>query len=110
LFFLHDTANPIDDELDDENGNLLSSVVPGDMIHMGGLLHGYQSPYRIVAATPVRLLRLSLEAFELFSLRRPWIVQAVVRYCRRPVHLQVMRPKDDYLWKSNRHIELRRIV
>jgi len=110
LFFLHDTASPIDDELDDENGNLLSSVVPGDMIHMGGLLHGYQSPYRIVAATPVRLLRLSLEAFELFSLRRPWIVQAVVHYCRRPVHLQVMRPKDDYLWKSNRHIELRRIV
>lgn len=61
LFFLHDTASPIDDELDDENGNLLSSVVPGDMIQMGGLLYGYQSPYRIVAATPVRLLRLSLE-------------------------------------------------
>jgi len=110
LFFLHDTDSPIDDELDDEDGNLLSSVVPGDMIHMGGLLHSYQSPYRVVAATPVRLLHLSREVFELFSLRRPWIVQAVLRYCRRPVHLQVMRPKDDYLWKSDRHIELRRIV
>ncbi len=110
LFFLHDADSPIDDELDDGNGNLLSSVVPGDMIHMGGLLHGYQSPYRIVAATPVRLLHLSRKAFELFSLRRAWIIQAVVRYCRRPVHLQVMHPKDDYLWKSNRHIELRRIV
>jgi len=110
LFFLHDVDSPIDDELDDENGNLLTSVVPGDMIHMGGLLHGYQSPYRIVAATPVRLLHFSREGFELFSLRRPWIVQAVVRYCRRPVHLQVMHPNDDYLWKSDRHIELRRIV
>jgi len=110
LFFLHDVDSPLDDGLGDENGNLLSSVVPGDMIHMGGLLHGYQSPYRVVAATPVRLLHLSREAFEFFSLRRPWIVQAVLRYCRRPVHLQVMRPNDDYLWKSDRHIELRRIV
>ena len=110
LFFLHDVDSPIDDELDDEDGNLLTSVVPGDMVHMGGLLHGYQSPYRVVAATPVRLLHLSRDAFEFFALRRPWIVQAVVRYCRRPVHLQVMRPKDDYLWKSDRHIELRRIV
>ena len=110
LFFLHDVDSPPDDKLDDEGGNLLTSVVPGDMIHMGGLMHDYQSPYRVVAATPVRLLHLSREAFELFSLRRPWIVQAVVHYCRRPVHLQVMRPKDDYLWKSNRHIELRKIV
>ncbi|MDQ6956004.1 MAG: cyclic nucleotide-binding domain-containing protein [Mariprofundaceae bacterium] len=110
LFFLHDADSPPDDELDDENGNLLTSVVPGDMIHIGGLLHGYKSPYRVIAATPVRLLHLSREAFELFSLRRPWIVQAVLRYCRRPVHLQVMRPNDDYLWKSDRHIELRKIV
>jgi len=27
-------------------------------------------------------------------------------YSRRPVHLQVMRSNDDYLWKRNRHIEL----
>ena len=110
LFFLHDVDGPLDDWPDDEDGNLLTSVVPGDMIHMGGVLHGYQSPYRVVAATPVRLLHLSREAFEFFSLRRPWIVQAVLRYCRRPVHLQVMHPNDDYLWKANRHIELPRIV
>ncbi|MDQ6967747.1 MAG: cyclic nucleotide-binding domain-containing protein [Mariprofundaceae bacterium] len=110
LFFLHDVDSPLDDELDDESGNLLTSVVPGDMIHMGGLLHTYKSPYRVVAATPVRLLHLSRESFEFFSLRRPWIVQAVLRYCRRPVHLQVMRPNDDYLWKSDRHIELCKIV
>jgi len=106
LFFLHEVDAPLDDELDDGSGSLLSSVIPGDMIHMGGLLHGYQAPYRIVAATPVRLLRLSREDFDLFSLRRPWIVQAVLSYSRRPVHLQVMRPNDDYLWKRNRHIEL----
>lgn len=110
LFFLHGVDSPLDDELADENGNLLTSVVPGDMVHIGGLLHGYHSPYRVVAATPVRLLHLSREAFEFFALRRPWIVQAVLRYSRRPVHLQVMRPNDDYLWKSDRRIELGRIV
>jgi len=110
LFFLHDKDGSLDDEFEGEDGSLLSSVVPGDMVHLGGLLHSYQSQYRIVAATPVRLLRLSRDAFELFAVRRPWIIQAVLRYCRRPVHLQVLRPNDDYLWKSNRHIELRKIV
>lgn len=110
LFFLHKADSPADDELDDESGNLLTSVVPGDMIHMGGLLHGYKSPYRVVAATPVRLLHLSREAFELFALRRPWIIKAVLSYSHRPVHLQVMRPNDDYLWKSDRYIELRKNV
>lgn len=108
LFFLHDASRPHSDGLED--GSLLTSVVSGDMVNLGGLLHGYQSEYRIVAATPVRLLRLSKDIFELFALRRPWIIQAVLRYCRRPSHLQIMHPAENYLWKHNKDIELRRVT
>ena len=106
LFFLH---NSEEKQTHSEDESLLSSVVPGDMVHLGGLLPGYKSEYKIVAATAVRLLRLSKDVFDAFSLRRPWIVQALLHYCRRPMHLQVMHPDDGYLWKMNRHIELDRI-
>ncbi|MDQ6954638.1 MAG: cyclic nucleotide-binding domain-containing protein [Mariprofundaceae bacterium] len=108
LFYLHDANYSHEDELED--GSLLTSVVSGDMVNLGGLLHGYQSECRIVAATPSRLLRLSKEMFELFALRRPWIIQAVLRYCRRPSHLQALQPAEDYLWKHNKHVELRRVT
>jgi len=108
LFFMHDEDAPASDASESEDA-LLTSVLPGDMIHLGGLLDGFRSEYRIIAATPVELLHLSRERFEPFTLRRPWIIQALVRYSRRPVHLQVLRPEDDYLWTTQRHITLRKV-
>jgi CRP-like cAMP-binding protein len=106
LFFLHGESNT----QTDVDAQALSGVTPGDMVHLGGLLRGYKSEYRIMTATPVRLLRLSRDVFDAFAVRRPWIVQALLHHSSRPKHLQVMHPDDDYLWKINRHIELNRIL
>ena len=106
LFFLHHSESK---QTHHEDESLLNSVVPGDMVHLGGLLADYKSEYKIVAATDVRLLRLSKDMFDAFSLSRPWVRQALSHYCSRPIHLQVMHPDDNYLWKINRYIELDRI-
>ncbi|MES0370641.1 MAG: cyclic nucleotide-binding domain-containing protein [Mariprofundaceae bacterium] len=104
MFFMHSKEQP-DDTTETDDGSLMSTVFPGDMIHLGGLLKGYQSDYRVVTATPVQLLRLSREEFEPFTLRRPWIIQAILRFSHRPANLQIMKPEDDYLWKADRHIK-----
>ena len=70
-------------------------VLPGEMVHVGGLLRGYVPRYRVMAATPVCLLRLSRECFDPFALRRPWIVRAILHQCRESPHLRVMRPDED---------------
>jgi len=104
MFFMHSDETPDDSTVTDD-GSLMTSIFPGDMIHLGGLLKGFKSEYKVVTATPVTLLRLSKEDFEPFTLRRPWIIQAIVNFSRRPANLQVMKPDDDYLWKANRHIK-----
>lgn len=93
---------------EDEAGSptLVTGIFPGDVFHLRGLLRGYQQNYRITAATAVEVLYLSREKFETFSQRRPWLIQAIVRYSHRPAHLQVMHPHDDYLWQANRDIKL----
>jgi len=84
----------------------ITSIFPGDIIHLGGLLRGYLPCYQVITATPVRLLHLDREQFEPFTLRRPWIVQAILKHGRKPPHRQVMRPDEDYLWHVNRQIHL----
>jgi len=106
MFFMHPTEQP-DDSVDSADGSAMTSIFPGDMIHLGGLVKGYKSQYRVVTGTPVQLLRLSLEDFEPFTYRRPWIIQAIHRFSQRPASLQVMKPDDDYLWKANRHVKTR---
>jgi len=88
----------------------LISVLPGDIVNIGGLLRNHPSSIQIVAATPVRLLYLSCEVFEEFALRRPWIIQAVLRYANRPANAQIMRPDEGYLWKTDRQIKLRMVT
>ena len=105
MFLTYDEDNT-PAELDEEF--LMTGVHPGDLLHLSGLIRGYKSKYKIVAATKVELLFLSRERFEIFSHHRPWIIQALVRYSRRPAHLQVMHPQDDYLWQANRGIKFRR--
>lgn len=105
MFFMH-PKDHMDDSADSGDGSMMTSIFPADMVHLGGLLAGYKSEYRVVTATPVKLLRLSQHAFEPFTLRRPWIIQAILQFSRRPAHLQLMKPDDDYLWKANRHVEI----
>jgi len=94
----------------DQHFDLLSSVLPGDIVNIGGLLRNHPSAIQVVAATPVRMLYLSCEVFEEFALRRPWIIQAVLRYANRPADAQIMRPDEGYLWKTDRQIKLRRVT
>ena len=96
----------------DDHGHdtkLLANAMPGDFVHSNGLMRGSQSACRITAATHARLLYLSREDFEPFTHQRPWLIQALIKQSRRPPHLQVLRPDDDYLWSTNRHIQLRRV-
>ncbi|MDT8377094.1 MAG: cyclic nucleotide-binding domain-containing protein [Mariprofundaceae bacterium] len=107
LFFMH--THP-DEGFETRDGSMTVSIFPGEMIHLGGLLKGYKSEYRVLTATPVRLLRLSQADFEAFTLRRPWIIQAILQFSQRPAHLQIMRPEDDYLWKADRHVKMEGMV
>jgi len=104
MFFMH-SKDHLDDSADSGDGSMMTSIFPADMVHLGGLLAGYKSEYRVVTATPVKLLRLSQQDFEPFTLRRPWIIQAILQFSRRPAHLQLMKPDDDYLWKADRHVK-----
>ncbi|MFC1536202.1 cyclic nucleotide-binding domain-containing protein [Pseudomonadota bacterium] len=109
LFFMHSEEHQ-DEGFESHDGSMTTSIMPGEMIHLGGLLKGYRSEYKVITATPAELLRLSQEDFEPFSLRRPWIIQAILHFSRRPAHLQIMRPEDDYLWKTDRHVEVEKAV
>ncbi len=113
LFLVHERIEH--DEEEDETGEepddgaLLASVLPGCFLHLGGLLRGYESSCRVVAITPVRLLRLTQQTFESISNRRPWMIQALLRLVRLPISEQVMQPHEDDLWNTNNKIELRKV-
>jgi len=92
----------------DEQTDVIA-VSPGDMVHLGGLLHGYHAVYDVKAATDARLLHLSRDDFARFAKKRPWMLQALVRQTRAPVRAQLLHPDDAYLWMSDREIKPRRV-
>ncbi len=92
---------------EDGEESLLGSMHPGDLFHLGGLLRGYQAPYRAVAGTPVKLLRLPRAAFEPFMQRRPWLIKEILRQSRLSMERQIMHPEARNLWAANRYIELK---
>lgn len=111
LFLLYERLEDAEiDESEPGDGTLLASVLPGSFVHLGGLLRGYESSCRIVAITPVRLLRLNQETFESISTRRPWMIQALLRLVRLPVKEQVAQPDEAMLWKVNHNVELRQVA
>jgi len=103
-FLMHADPAQGDDSLEDGDGSFTTSLFPADLINLGGLLHDFVSPYRVVAATPLQLLRLSRERFEPYAMRRSWIIDAIVKISRKPAHLQVMKPDESYRWFINRDI------
>jgi len=104
LFYMHSEDGDPCDHFESDTGELVISVLPGDIVHMGGLLQGFSSPYRIVCATPVQVLHLKRQHFEPFAMRRPWIMPAILKFSEKPARLQIMRPADDYLWSADRKL------
>lgn len=103
-FLMHADPSRGDDSLEDGDGAFTTSLFPADVINLAGLLRGYVSPYRVVAATPLQLLRLPRERFEPYTLRRSWIVNAIMKISRKPAHQQVVKPDESYRWYIDRHI------
>ncbi len=91
---------------EDGREELMGSVHPGDMMHLGGLLRGFLPGYRIVAGAPSQLLRLSRERFEPLMKKRPWLISAILRHSRMPMERQIMHPEARNLWAANRYIDL----
>ncbi len=98
LFYMHSEPSVRDDAFEAEDGSIITSVLPGDFVHLGGLVGDYPSPYRIVAASPALVLGLSARDFEPFLARRPWLVATIEEFRERPAHLQLMRPEEFRSW------------
>lgn len=94
------------DTLMQDSGEFTTSLFAGDMINMGGLLHGFASPYRVVAATPLQLLRLTRERFEPYTMRRSWIIDAIKKVARKPAHRQILKPDESYMWLVDRNVDV----
>ncbi|HXH72932.1 MAG TPA: cyclic nucleotide-binding domain-containing protein [Mariprofundaceae bacterium] len=85
---------------------LLGSMHPGDIFHLAGLLRGVPSPYRVMAGTPARLLRLSRLAFEPMMKQRPWLIKAILKQSRLAGERQIMHPEAKNLWAANRYFDI----
>ncbi|HKI60915.1 MAG TPA: cyclic nucleotide-binding domain-containing protein [Mariprofundaceae bacterium] len=90
----------------DGSEELLSSMHPGDMFHLGGLLRGFASPYRVVAGTPTRLLRMPRHRFEPFMQARPWLIKSILKLSRMSSERQILHPEAKNLWATNRYIDM----
>jgi len=85
---------------------LISSMHPGDIFHLGGLLKGFHAPYRVVTGTPCRLLRLKSETFEPIMRKHPWLIKDVLSHSREEAERQISHPEQENLWAANRYINL----
>jgi len=85
---------------------LISSMHPGDIFHLGGLLKDFKAPYRVVTGTPCRLLRLKAETFEPVMKKHPWLIKDVLSRSREEAERQILHPEQENLWAANRYINL----
>lgn len=90
----------------DGGEELLSSMHPGDVFHLGGLLRGFISPYRVIAGTPCKLLRMPRHRFEPFMKERPWLIKAILKHSRMSSERQILHPESKNLWAANRYIDM----
>ncbi|MDQ6981330.1 MAG: cyclic nucleotide-binding domain-containing protein [Ghiorsea sp.] len=91
---------------EDGNFELISSMHPGDIFHLGGLLVGFRAPYRVVTGTPCRLLRLKAELFEPMMKKHPWLIKDILAHSREEAERQILHPEKENLWAANRYINL----
>ncbi len=93
-------------KMDDEGEfNLIASMHPGDVFHLGGLLKGFNAPYRVVTGTPCRLLRLQNSVFEPILKKHPKLVKDILEYSREESERQILHPEKDNLWAADRYIK-----
>ena len=85
---------------------LISSMHPGDIFHLGGLLKGFRAPYRVVTGTPCRLLRLKAELFEPMMKKHPWLIKDILAHSREEAERQIHHPEKENLWAANRYINM----
>jgi len=90
----------------DGREELMGSMHPGDMMHLGGLLRGFVPRYRIVAGAPSRLLHLPRAKFEPLMKKRPWLIASILKHSRMPMDKQILHPEARNLWAANRYIEI----
>lgn len=91
----------------DGQEQLLGSVHPGDLFHLGGMLRGVQSPYRAIAGTPTLLLKLPRNSFEPFMMQRPWLIKAILKHSRLSAEQQILHPKERNIWDADRYINMK---
>jgi len=93
-------------KMDDEGEfNLIASMHPGDVFHLGGLLKGFNAPYRVVTGTPCRLLRLQNTTFEPILKKHPMLVKDILEYSREESERQILHPEKGNLWAADRYIK-----
>jgi len=90
----------------DGREELMGSMHPGDMMHLGGLLRGFIPRYRIVAGAPSRLLHLTRAKFEPLMKKRPWLISSILKHSRMPMDKQILHPEAKNLWAADRYIEI----
>jgi len=90
----------------DGREELMGSMHPGDMMHLGGLLRGFLPQYRIVAGAPSRLLHLPRVKFEPLMKKRTWLIPSILKHSRMPMDKQILHPEARNLWAANRYIEI----
>jgi len=86
---------------------LLGSVQPGDFFHLGGLLRGHHTVYKVLSGTACHLLRLPRHGFEPFMLQRPWLIGAILKHVRLSSGEQVMRPEAGNVWGADNYINMK---
>jgi len=77
---------------------LVTSIVPGEMFHLGGLIKDFISPYRIVTATSCRLLRLKSETFKPMLEKHPWLEKALADHSLKSAKRAGTKSKKNLLW------------
>lgn len=90
----------------DGREELMGSIHPGDMMHLGGVLRGFIPQYRIVAGAPSCLLHLPRTKFEPLMKKRPWLISSILKHSRMPMDKQILHPEARNLWAANRYIEI----
>jgi len=90
----------------DGREELMGSMHPGDMMHLGGLLRGFTPQYRIVAGAPSHLLYLPCAKFEPLMKKRPWLISSILKHSRMSIDKQILHPEANNLWAANRYIEI----
>ncbi|MDQ6989553.1 MAG: cyclic nucleotide-binding domain-containing protein [Mariprofundaceae bacterium] len=91
---------------DEGTFELIGSMHPGDIFHLGGLLRGFHAPYRVVTGTPCRLLRLKRETFEPLMQQHPWLIKELLAHSRQSIERQVSHPEQNNLWAADRYIDM----